>query len=216
MKKSFLLFALALGAVTMNAQITYVTTLSNVNLEFSNDVEPIYIPKFGEFVYSVDNTSKTITIYNDQFEAEKVVSIPNVSQAAEICVYWASKGLFTTDDKICFMVRAEFGDWSNRTFKYMVLNENGIVIESFKEEYSSYYFPSLFSMNGNIYVAFTPDVRSEGNLGDSDLYSLPCTTTDFDSPAAPIRQAEVQKVVENGQMYLIFDGIKYAVSGSEV
>lgn len=220
MKKLSLLFILTLSAVMMNAQITYVTTLKNANLEFSSVVEPGILPEFGEFVYSVDNTSKTITIYNNQFVAEKVVTIPNVSQAIEISVYWATKGLFTTDGKICFLVEAVFGeDWNNSTHKYMVLNENGIVVESFKEEYSRYHYPRLFSMNGNIYVAIMLDAKVpvkefDDAQRDTDIYLLPSTTTDLDSPSAPIRTSNARKIIENGQMYIILDGVKYAVTGS--
>lgn len=220
MKKLSLLFILTLSAVMMSAQITYVTTLKNVSLEFSNYVEPLQLPEFGEFVYSVDNTSKTITIYNDQFVAEKVVTIPNVSQAIEISAYWAAKGLFTTDGKICFMLEVTFGeDWNNSTHKYMVLNENGIVVESFKEEYSRHSWPSLFSMDGNIYVAIRQDAKVpveefDDAQRDTDIYLLPSTTNDHDSPSAPIRTSNARKIIENGQMYIILDGVKYAVTGS--
>lgn len=215
MKKLSLLFILTLSAVMMSAQITYVTTLKNVSLDFSNYVEPLYLPEFGEFIYSVDNTSKTITIYNDQFVAEKVVTIPNVSQASEkMDVLWPSKGLFTTDDKICFFVIARFGDWDNGTSKFMVLNENGIVVEGFKTEYTRNYYPVLFSIDGNIYVAIMPDGKSVGRQGDADIYLLPSTTTDLDSPSAPIRTSNAHKIIENGQMYIILDGVKYAVTGS--
>lgn len=214
MKKLFILSVLALTTMTMNAQITYVTTLKNVKLEFSNYVEPWYLPEFGEFTYSVDKTAKTITLYNDQFKADKVVTIPNVSQAIEIYVSYASKGLFTTDGKICFLVRARFGDtYPDYTNKYMVLNENGIVIESFKDEYPYHYYPILFSMDGGIYIAFVPDDKGEGYQGDSDIYLLPSTTTDLN---IPIRQSNARKIIENGQMYIILDGEKYAVTGSSM
>ncbi|MCQ2328825.1 MAG: hypothetical protein MJZ59_05730 [Paludibacteraceae bacterium] len=217
MKKLFIFSVLVLTTMTMNAQITYVATLKNVNLEFSNLVEPWYLPEFGEFTYSVDETAKTITLYNDQFKADKVVTIPNVSQANDIHVYWASIGLFTTDGKICFLVRARFGGtYPNDTYKYMVLNENGIVVESFKDEYPFHYYPTLFSMDGGIYIAFTPDTQGEDNQGDSDIYLLPSTTTDLDSPSAPIRTSNAHKIIENGQMYIILDGVKYAVTGSSM
>lgn len=201
----------------MNAQIEYVTTLKNVSLEFSHYVEPLSLAEFGEFIYSVDEAAKTITLYDDQFKADKVVTIPNVSQALKIDVIWPSIGLFTTDDKICFFVIARFGDWDNGTYKFMVLNENGIVVESFKKEYSIRYWPTLFSMDGNMYVAIMPEKGIPSRQGDADadtdIYLLPSTTTDLN---IPVRQINARKVVENGQMYIILDGVKYAVTGSSM
>ena len=223
MKKYFILLVLALSAVTMSAQIE-LTGIYDGEIacdEFALDCGKFPITE-NDSVLKLANEDASIykTIRFPQAENNSVNEpTPPSNRAPQATMGWGvkngfylvSRNIFTTDNKITFL---RIGDGN-----IAIYDEDKMLIKQLLTTSMPCEF-GLKKVNGHFYLIILEiDDSSYPVTFKSYIYSLPGTgeiSTDFDSPTAPIRTSNVQKVIENGQMYIILDGIKYAVSGSEM
>ncbi len=174
----------------------------------------------GNVVYSTqENENNTIvTLYNNTFDVYKSVTINKVSNGNSSYVEQTSKNFFTTDGKICFLYYESSGTYPNFTMHQVkIIDEDGNTIYDCVDK-PFFEGSQVYLIDGNYYL-FLQELT---NLGEQIvayrtlIYSLPGhgVPTDLDTPAAPARTTNARKVVEDGQLYIILEGVKYAVTGS--
>jgi len=211
MKKLFILSVLSLGAMTLNAQLQLLHT-------FDSAVYPYYgylvtvnstLPD-AQYVISTDTTSTTITshfISLSTFQEEKSMTInkqvPKDMSHSEY-VDLAFKNFWFNDNFIYVLIQEH-----NKTqLCWYLCKEDGTLIQNFGEV-DLFIVPST-----NGYLLFA--VQHYATPMYTKVYAIPGNgqPTDLEAPTAQTRTSNARKVVENGQMYIILDGVKYAVTGS--
>ncbi len=200
----------------MNAQIEYIGTLSGECPIWDSPL--LDCGKFA--IYQKDTI---ISFYNEDLSLYKEVKFnhkqnisPRKAPTATMGGYsdhiaCIAKNVFTLDDKITFV------RYSNTDQEFAVYDEDGNLVKNFN--YSSlddsyvvvqinkkYYFIISRYIYKNMQVVYTTEV-----------YSLPGTgfvPTDDHSPSAPIRSTNSQKIMDRGQVYIINNDSKYAITGN--
>lgn len=219
MKKLFLFSVLALGAMTMSAQIQLEHTLDGIFI-LSPETAEVHISEIPEQYnivnqyYCIHENNKYSFYYND-FTLATFFSKDSI--------YLLSTNIFTTDGKITY-IEARKGEYDyHLPFNSVKLyNEDGSMLFDFG---ANQWF-GIFNKGGE-YKFYTTNydvVYKEGSWDYilenrvTKIYSLPGNgqPTDLETPSAPARTTNARKVVENGQMYIILDGVKYAVTGSSM
>jgi len=227
MRKMFLLSALCC-AMWMNAQITFEGVIDGA---FGCG---LYLPEqyFNVGKLPIVSGDTLLTLYNEDLSLYKEVKIPSYCGTSKSVpmssarrapqggpsynLYMVSKNLFTTDGKICFI---QHGCGHLRIY-----NEDAQLVQDLGD------LPTAGGVVkvGNSYMLFLIDYvynydSATGTYTEYNktyIYSLP-GNGDFDTaiennPAVPAKQSSnAYKVIENGQVYIVLDGVKYAVTGVE-
>ncbi len=216
MKKLFLFSVLALGAMTMSAQITKVGTIEGECRVYTDNTA------IGNVVYSEqENENNTIvTLYDNTFDVYKSVTINKVSNGNSSYVEQTSKNFFTIDGKICFLYYESSGTYPNFTMHQVkIIDEDGNTVYDCVDK-PFFEGSQVYLIDGNYYLFLEGLAHIDGEFkaDKTYIYSLPGhgVPTDLETPTAPARTTNARKVVENGQMYIILDGVKYAVTGSSM
>lgn len=211
MKKLFLFSVLALGAMYVTAQITKVATLTQeANWSGCSGV--------GNVVYTIDKTRHNISIYDKTFQNPKSITIQTKYKNEGSYIPIVARNIFTTDGKACVLVNQYDEDsqleWRYRPATVKIIDEDGNIIKDFGDCVGNSENTNVINIDGQYFLL----IPTFGDINITDVYSLPGNgqPTDLETPSAPARTTNARKVVENGQMYIILDGVKYAVTGSSM
>ncbi len=202
----------------MSAQIQLEYTLDGVFLQVPETTKVESLAKQYNILdyYFCIKDQDSYSFYNFDYTLAKTITRDSA--------YLFAANIFTTDGKITF-IEAKKGIYDNyEPFNSVKLyNEDGSMLFDFGtnqwfgiikigEQYK--FCTSNYDMV-NVGEPYWTYVQKNGV---TKIYSLPGNgqPTDIDSPTAPARTTNARKVVENGQMYIILDGVKYAVTGSSM
>lgn len=222
MKKVLLLFGLAMASASMNAQITLEGTWDG-DVVKGLDYEDQY---FDAGVICISEEDTLLTMYNEDLSLYKQLRFPSsstsiaarrspsaVQGSASLGFYLISRNIFTTDNKVAFV----HWDTNNLT----ICDEDGTILYNLcsSDNYPRF---GIMQVNGNYKLW----VRRRIEMIDAErwlysyqtsIYSLPghgdieTDVKEISSHTQNIPQA--YKIVENGQIYIVLDGVKYAVTG---
>ena len=192
MKKSIFILAALLAATVANAQITLLHSFDGgINISINNNdfgrAEYIEAPYFFESDQDNNNDGLILNLYEkDDFSLYKSIHITNIGDCglAEL----VSKNIFTTDNKICFMVVTGDG-------KRCIYNEDGQIVKLF--EYGYGYSSYVVRASGKYMLILS------GSYGQgSYIYSLPGNNEpqDVETPAAP--RSSARKVLKRDQVQI--------------
>lgn len=209
MKRRLILSVLLAGAMCINAQITKVATLTQeANWSGCSDV--------GNVVYTIDETRHNISIYDRTFQNPKSITIQTKYQNDGIWIPVVARNIFTTDGKACVLVTQYDKDsqleWRYRPATVKIIDEDGNIVKDFGDCVGNLEDTEVINIDG-LYFLLIPTF---GDVNITDVYSLPGNgqPTNLDTPTIPTRTTNARKIVEDGKMYIILDGVKYAVTGS--
>jgi len=204
MKNFILLSVLALGAMTMNAELNlqFVGSIKDTNYIA---IPEIYCMENGfpasEYVTTKEFSGSNTIYHIYSFKTCTKVKDVSISNPSVSCLYMQpncfSDDFWTDDGKICFLVCDSECDGVFRLY-----NEDGQMLKEFSGVL--YFIPA-----DDAYYVIDKVYKS-----GMDVYKIPYSPTEIEAPTAPARTSNARKVIENGQMYIILDGVKYAVTGS--
>jgi len=209
MKKFFLLSALALGAMTMSAELTQIGTFSGElnHLAYAYELYYHNYPQSSQYANVIDTTGSNIKVNLIDLATcsiYKTVQITKVSGRRYHLVGGTVKNFWTNDGKLAFALSSYKQDGGE---------ENTIIYNEDAEQLCTF-STDLFCIvdGGELYYVVDVNYKTKVNT----VYSCPKyhTPSNIEEPTAPARTSNARKVVENGQMYIILDGVKYAVTGS--
>lgn len=197
MKKLFLFSVLVLSTITMSAQFNFEYVGS---IPYLVDFDYYYNGSKIDYVISREQNN-TNTIYHIYYLATgakyKDVTIPTYQgQCSWMQPYWCYKDFWTSDGKVCFIVVDSECDGT-----YKLYNEDGQIIKTFNG------CPTILQGNDGVYVLDVTDTNTE-------IYKKKEVSSQINTPSAPARTTNARKIIKDGQMYIILDGVKYTVTSS--
>jgi len=171
MKKLILLALLSIFTTGIFSQTLEKTNTITRDTSASLSTYEIYeyitgkVIKYGIF----DNLTNTFTIYNNDHSVYKTVKAPIPSGYALSDMQYASSHLFNTDDKIEFLleIREMSSTHSTATSQIILCNEDGTVITTFNDTYSTYAYVS----SDNVFKLRT-DIDSYSYDSSTQKYSF--------------------------------------------
>lgn len=206
MKKLIIISIMIMSTMTMSAELRLLHTLPQaVTPQYSSLVYYASNVPNQQYVTSIDTTSTTITIHVydlKTFTEETHIVIdrhfPTTYSYWDCEVYLIYKNFWNNDDAIYALIY-EQNDFQSAFFLY---KDNGELIQTFGSSLEIF-----ATEDGYILI----DIYKS----QTKIYEIPGNgTSDFANPTAPMHNSNARKVIENGQLYIILDGVKYAVTGS--
>ena len=212
MKKSIFMLVALFAATFANAQITLLRSFEggiNISIngsEFGSSYsKPSYeymeAPYFYESDQDSNNDGLIVNLYEKtDLSLYKSVHITNIGDCglAEL----VSRNIFTTDNKVCFMVMTGDG-------KLCIYNEDGqLVITLLEDGYG--YNSCIVHVNGK-YLLIVSKSYGQGSY----IYSLPGNgeAQDIETPAVP---RKARKVLKKDQILVENADKTYTLQGQEV
>lgn len=154
-------------------------SFGQITLEHSfptGEIANVYKNETQTFYFTTKNDSNTIKIYNADYSLYKTINVQNPDGFGTVYFpspdnfqFIISKHIFNNDDKLEILIA--FYDYNGAQSKLQIINEDGIVIKNFDNEYYEY-FIELFTdktVNKNKLILVNTTKSSE-------VYTLPTSS----------------------------------------